>query len=107
MHRNLEEWLEDLSNLCGETKYEAVRNGGKNSAAGIAIVPRGEKGPQRICVYPKKTKGAGFVVEMDVYRLAQKNCNLREYDGIREFDTCIDKKRYVRIEKCVFFMSNF
>lgn len=83
MHRNLEEWLEDLSNLCDGTNFEAVRNGGKNGAEGIAVVPRGEEGPQRICVYPKKTKGAGFVVEMDVYRLAQKNCNLREYDGIK------------------------
>ena len=107
MHRSLEEWLEDLSNLCNETKFEAIINGGKKNAAGIAVVPRGEKGPQRICIYPKKTKGAGLVLEMDIYKLAQKNCCLRECDRIKSnrphFGDMTDE---IIMDVCKMFVEN-
>lgn len=80
MFRNMEEWETLLTELCRGTEYEAMKNGGTGNTEGIAIVPRGEISPQKICVYPKKTQNPGFVIEKDVYELAQDKCGLRDYD---------------------------
>lgn len=67
MVRTLEEWFETLDTLLKGTEYKVINNNAKGSAAGVAIVPREKESPQRIAIYPKKTKGAGLVMEMDVY----------------------------------------
>ena len=79
MNRDINQWLETLKEMCRDTDYDAVLNGATVSNQGVAIVPKGRKGPQRICVYPKKTKGAGLVIEMDVYKLISQKGILKDY----------------------------
>ena len=52
--------------MCIGTEYDAIINGAeKSNSIGVAIVPKGCNGPQRICIYPKKTVASGLVVIFD------------------------------------------
>lgn len=65
--KTLEDWVLTLEELLVDTEYDVMLNGGSASKSGVAIVPKGYTTPQRICVYPKKTKGPGLVIEKDIY----------------------------------------
>lgn len=69
MNRTIEDWLDTLTGICEGTEHDARQNEAKGKNAGAAIVPKGMNSPQRLCVYPKKTKGASLVLEKDVYEM--------------------------------------
>lgn len=78
MNRTIGEWLHTLNNMCEGTEYEAIENGAKDSAAGVAIVPKNIHTPQKILIIPRKTKGASIAIEMDVYH------RIKEIEGINK-----------------------
>lgn len=83
MNRNIEQWKSLLEDMCIGTEYDAIINGAeKSNSIGVAIVPKGCNGPQRICIYPKKTVDSGLVVEMDVYEKLKGRGFLVEYDRL-------------------------
>ena len=94
MNRDFDQWLRTLQELTEGTEYEAILNAVKGGKCnGIAIVDKGTTGPQRICVYPKKTKGAGLVIEKHVYEkisakgilpLGREHSNRQHYGDLRD-----------------------
>ena len=66
--RTIEEWYDTLVDLTENTDYEVLVRA-KISSPVVAIVPKGYDTPQRIAIYPKKTKGAGLVIENDIYQM--------------------------------------
>jgi hypothetical protein len=81
--RSLEDWLTLLKELCENTGYKAKMNGAKAGNLGVVIVPAENESPQRIAIYPKKTKEAGLVVEMDVYEKIRHFPGLESHDRIK------------------------
>ena len=66
--RTIEEWYDTLVELTEGTDYDVIMKT-KISSPVVAIVPKMSEGPQRIAIYPKKTKNAGLVFENDVFQL--------------------------------------
>ena len=63
--KTIEEWYDTLVELMKNTDFDVIIKTNINKPV-VAIVPRGFSTPQRIAVYPKKTKNAGLVVEKDI-----------------------------------------
>ena len=64
----IEEWYAILTKMTEDTDCEALIKT-RISNPVVAIVPRGYDTPQRIAIYPKKTQGAGLVIENDIYQM--------------------------------------
>ncbi len=72
----LNEWYDTLSKLCEGSEYRAMQNGGKGSAAGVAIVPKEADTPQFVCVYPKKRTDAAIVLKPALYEKLKSDITL-------------------------------
>ena len=68
--RTIEEWYDILIEMTNNTGYDVLIKT-KISKPVVAIVPRGTDTPQRIAVYPKKTKNAGLVIEKDIFSISK------------------------------------
>ena len=66
--RTIEEWYDTLVELTKNTDYEVLIKT-KICSPVVAIVPKGYDTPQRIAIYPKKTKNSGLVFENDVFQI--------------------------------------
>ena len=66
----IKEWYDTLKEMVSGTEYDVIIKENISHPV-VAIVPANIKTPQRIGVYPKKTKDAGLVIEMDVYDLPE------------------------------------
>ena len=66
--RTIEEWYDILKELTDGTDYDVIIKT-KICSPVVAIVPKMVDTPQRIAVYPKKTKCAGLVFEQDVFQI--------------------------------------
>ena len=66
--RTIEEWYEILVELTRGTNYGVLIKTEICSPV-VAIVPKGYDTPQRIAIYPKKTKNSGLVFENDVFQI--------------------------------------
>ena len=66
--KTIEQWYDTLVELTRSTDYEVLIKT-KISSPVVAIVPKGADTPQRIAIYPKKTKNAGLVFEYDVFQI--------------------------------------
>ena len=67
--RSIEEWYNVLKEITQNTEYDVIIK--KNiSNPVVAIVPKWYQTPQRIAVYPKKTKNPGLVLEEDIYSIS-------------------------------------
>ena len=66
--RTIEEWYETLVELTRGTNYGVLIKTEICSPV-VAIVPKGYDTPQRIAIYPKKTKNSGLVFENDVFQI--------------------------------------
>ena len=64
----IEEWYNLLKNLSENTSYDVIMKK-KIQNPVVAIVPKWRDTPQRVAVYPRKTKNAGLVFENDVFQL--------------------------------------
>ena len=64
--KTIENWYNLLLELTKNTEYDVLIRA-KNSNPVVAIVPKYFDTPQRIAIYPKKTKNAGLVIENDVF----------------------------------------
>ena len=108
MRRNSDQWMNLLQLMFEGSDYDVMMNGGQGNSQGVAIVPKNCCGPQRICIYPKKTKGAGLVIEMDVYNLLSSKGILQEYGKLKS-----NRPHYgglsdeIIIEACSIFLENF
>ena len=66
--KTIEEWYDILTQMTQNTEYEVIMKANISKPV-VAIVPRNFSTPQRVAVYPKKTKNAGLVFEYDVFQL--------------------------------------
>ena len=66
--RTIEEWYDTLVELTRGTDYEVLIKT-KICSPVVAIVPKNFDTPQRVAIYPKKTKNAGLVFEYDVFQI--------------------------------------
>lgn len=66
--KTIEEWYDILTQMVQNTGYEVIMKANISKPV-VAIVPRNFDTPQRIAIYPKKTKNAGLVFEHDVFQL--------------------------------------
>ena len=66
--RTIYEWYNVLSEMVKGTGYEVLIKENISNPV-VAIVPKNIGTPQRVAIYPKKTKDAGLVIEMDVYAI--------------------------------------
>jgi hypothetical protein len=64
--KTIEEWHDILTQMTVHTDYGVLTKTKINKPV-VAIVPRGADTPQRIAIYPKKTKNAGLVIEKDIF----------------------------------------
>ena len=64
----INEWYNTLKEMVSGTEYDVIIKEDISNPV-VAIVPANIETPQRIAVYPKRTKDAGLVVEMDVYEI--------------------------------------
>ena len=75
--RTIAEWYHTLVEMINNTEYDVLLKT-KISNPVVAIVPKDIGTPQRIAIYPKKTKNAGLVIEEDVFNIARVNEMLGE-----------------------------
>ena len=68
--KSIEEWYDILKEMTEDTEYDVLIKI-KISKPVVAIVPKLIETPQRIAIYPKKTKNAGLVIENDIYNILQ------------------------------------
>lgn len=68
--KTIEEWYDTLTEMTEDTDYEVIIKTSISKPV-VAIVPKGFDAPQRIAIYPKKTKNPGLVFESDILRLPQ------------------------------------
>jgi hypothetical protein len=66
--RTIYEWYNILSEMVKGTGYDVLMKENISNPV-VAIVPKNIGTPQRVAIYPKKTKDAGLVIEMDVYAI--------------------------------------
>jgi hypothetical protein len=66
--RTIYEWYNILSEMVKGTGYDVLMKENISNPV-VAIVPKNIGTPQRVAIYPKKTKCAGLVIEMDVYNI--------------------------------------
>ena len=66
----IEEWYNLLKNLSENTSYDVIMKK-KIQNPVVAIVPKWRDTPQRVAIYPRKTKNAGLVFEEDVYSVPE------------------------------------
>jgi hypothetical protein len=64
----IEEWHDTLNAMVSGTEYDVIIKQNISHPV-VAIVPVNIETPQRIAIYPKKTKDAGLVIEKDVYAI--------------------------------------
>lgn len=77
----IEEWYELLEKLTENTDYDVImKKQIKNPV--VAIVPKGYDTPQRIAIYPKKTKNPGLVIEDDIYSISKIQILVGEADRV-------------------------
>ena len=62
----IEVWCNLLKKLTENTDYDVIMKDQIKKPV-VAIVPKWRETPQRIAIYPKKTKNAGLVLEDDIY----------------------------------------
>ena len=62
----IEVWYNLLKKLTENTDYDVIMKDQIKKPV-VAIVPKWCETPQRIAIYPKKTKNAGLVLEEDIY----------------------------------------
>lgn len=65
---DIREWYDTLKSMVSGTAYDVIIKEDIIHPV-VAIVPANMETPQRIAIYPKKTKCAGLVIEMDVYAI--------------------------------------
>ena len=68
--RTIEDWYDILVEMTRNTEYGVLIKT-KITKPVVAIVPKGAETPQRIAIYPKKTKNAGLVIEKDVFDMSK------------------------------------
>ena len=68
--KTIEEWYDTLTEMTEDTDYEVIIKTNICKPV-VAIVPKGFDAPQRIAIYPKKTKNPGLVFENDIFLLPQ------------------------------------
>ena len=66
--RTIYEWYNVLSEMVKGTGYDVLMKENISNPV-VAIVPKNIGTPQRVAIYPKKTKCSGLVIEMDVYAI--------------------------------------
>ena len=66
--RSINEWYSILSDMVKGTDYDVLIKENISNPV-VAIVPKNIGTPQRVAIYPKETKNAGLVIEMDVYAI--------------------------------------
>ena len=66
----IDEWYDTLKTMVRATEYDVIIKKDISHPV-VAIVPSSIETPQRIAIYPKKTKEAGLVIEMDVYDIPE------------------------------------
>ena len=64
--KTIEEWYDILTQMTQNTEYEVIMKANISKPV-VAIVPRNFSTPQRVAVYPKKTKNPGLVFENDIF----------------------------------------
>ena len=64
----IEEWHDTLNAMVSGTEDDVIIKLNISHPV-VAIVPVNIETPQRIAIYPKKTKDAGLVIEKDVYAI--------------------------------------
>jgi len=105
MYTTIDEWLRILGRLCEGTEYDAIINGASD---GIAIVPKITHTPQRVAVYPKKTKNPGLVLEQDIDAAAHRNIEFQEPARIKSNRPhYCDVPENTVLEICKLFISLF
>ena len=67
--KSIRDWYNILSEMTADTEYEAIMKDDISSSV-VAIVPKHYGTPQRIAIYPKKTKNSGLVIEQDVFEMS-------------------------------------
>ena len=77
----IEVWYNLLKKLTANTDYDVIMKDQIKSPV-VAIVPKWCDTPQRIAIYPKKTKNAGLVLENDIYSNSRVSDLVGEADRI-------------------------
>ena len=60
--KTIEEWYDILTQMTKNTEYKVIMKANISNPV-VAIVPRNFGTPQRVAVYPKKTKNAGLLLQ--------------------------------------------
>lgn len=68
--KTINEWFNILTQMTVNSEYEVIIKDDISNPV-VAIVPKYIGTPQRIAIYPKKTKDAGLVIEEDVFNLTR------------------------------------
>ena len=100
----IEIWYNLLKKLTENTGYDVIMKDQITKPV-VAIVPKWCETPQRIAIYPKKTKNAGLVLEDDIYSNSRINNlagNVDRVHGNRPHFNHVDDE--VIIEICKIFL---
>lgn len=62
------EWYRIITELVADTGFYVIMREDISNPV-VAILPKGYESPQRVAIYPKKTKDAGLVIELDVLHI--------------------------------------
>jgi hypothetical protein len=62
------EWYRIITELVADTGFYVIMKDDISNPV-VAILPKGYESPQRVAIYPKKTKDAGLVIELDVLHI--------------------------------------
>ena len=77
----IEEWYDLLKKLTENTEYDVIMKKQIQKPV-VAIVPKWSDTPQRIAIYPKKTKNPGLVLEDDIYSVSKIQMLVGEEDRV-------------------------
>ena len=77
--KTIEEWYSLLCDLTANTEYDVIIKKDISHPV-VAIVPKWHDNPQRIAIYPKKTKSPGLVIEKDIFFNSKIQAILGEED---------------------------
>jgi hypothetical protein len=103
--KTIKDWYNALVEITRETEYEVlIREMISNPV--VAIVPKNFETPQRIAIYPKKTKNAGLVIENDIFHIPNIKDLLGEPKRIKSnrphYNDVTDE---IILEVCKIFLS--
>ena len=68
--KTIKNWYKILIDLTADTEYDVLIKEDISKPV-VAIVPKATTTPQRIAIYPKKTKYANLVIEEDVFNISK------------------------------------